>query len=132
MGPTISISCGDSVAHELSPQWTQMSRTLDYFQVRGSSSVIQRRVFSSAEIDCVTPGSNCEEKRRRTTSAADQKRGGGSWLEEVGSISIPTLKHPRWIRIKLNDRVSVAFEHERCSLSVRHRMCRSYICNGEN
>lgn len=59
------MSFGDLVAHEMSPQWTQMSRTLDYFQVRGSSSIIQQRVFSSAKIDYVTPGSNCEEKRRR-------------------------------------------------------------------
>jgi len=42
-----------------------MSRTLDYFQIRESSSIIQWRVYSSVKIDYVVPGSNCEEKRHR-------------------------------------------------------------------
>lgn len=76
-----SIFCGDLIAREIILRWIQMSRTFDYFQVRGSLSIIQRRVYSLAKIDYVAClGLNRE--KIQGTSIANQRRGSESYARK--------------------------------------------------
>jgi len=84
-----------------------MSRTPDYFQARGSWSIIQWRVYSWAEIDYASR-SNREEWIGDTGYRTLQLPGREGFLdEEVASIRIRLWSTLREIWIKLNDRVSV-------------------------
>lgn len=121
------VFCDNLLAREiiLIVRWIQMSRTFDYFQVCGSSSIIQWRVYSLAKIDYVAClGLNRRGDTKHFCHQSEERK--RTLCKEV-SISISALKHSLEIRIKLYDLRCVG--NERGSLSA-YRTCRVYISSG--